>query len=98
MKPPDVLQVVAEQIPDCSNALSLTKTIDTQSVTQEIEGSNCDIMRDLLESFVAKLGDDVRNKFLIDLMSFVSSKLPVNKEFVNAHVNILQQFLQRMTD
>ncbi|RZC32277.1 nascent polypeptide-associated complex subunit alpha, muscle-specific form-like [Asbolus verrucosus] len=59
---------------------------------------DCDKMNELIKKYFLNMEDQKRNEFLVNLMNLASSELPVSKEFVSCHVNMLQNFVKRMSD
>ncbi|EFA10163.2 mucin-4 [Tribolium castaneum] len=114
LKVPDVVDVIssplvdslvnavddrlATPIKEAQNNAVVKQEITQEQIEEHVVKLDCDNMKNLIKNYLTNLEDQERNRFLIDLMSLASNELPVNKEFVNSHAAILQNFVKRMTE
>ncbi|XP_063918196.1 uncharacterized protein LOC135133658 [Zophobas morio] len=77
---------------------SISAKLTQEQVEEHVLSLSCDKVHDLMKTYCSNLEQQQRNEFLVGLMNLASDELPFNKEFLNSHVTILQNFVSKMTD
>jgi hypothetical protein len=101
--PGDKLKHITEEFTkifeeNCINADDNKEFTQEQVQDYVVNKFDCDSMNDLIKKYFLNLEGQRRNEFLVGLMNLASSELPVNMKFVNCHINILQDFVKKMTE